>query len=84
MMLKIKLLSLNHQQVLPEHLVYSLVSEIDNFILQIFEEINIDYLKLKSQIEDLLQEKPKIIGENLNIFFSSDLVEIFEKSLKIK
>ena len=63
-----KAISLNHQQVLPEHLVYSLVSEIDNFILQIFEEINIDYLKLKSQIEDLLQEKPKIIGENLNIF----------------
>ena len=51
-----KAISLNHQQVLPEHLAYSLVSEIDNFILQIFEEINIDYLKLKSQIEDLLQE----------------------------
>ena len=35
-------------------------------------------------MKDLLQEKPKIIGENLNIFFSSDLVEIFEKCKKLK
>ena len=79
-----KAVSLNHQQVSPNHLVYSILSENDNFILNIFEEIGLDYLTLKKQVENLLQDKPKVMGENLNIFFSDDLIKVFEKSQKIK
>ena len=33
-------ISLNHQQVCPYHLVYSIISENSNLILQVFEELN--------------------------------------------
>ena len=79
-----KAISLNHQQVSTDHLVFSIIKENNHFITQIFEELDVDYSKLKEQIEVFLKAKPKIMGENINIFFSSDLIEVFEKSQKIK
>ena len=79
-----KAISLNHQQVSTYHLIYSTLSENNNFIIQIFLELDINYLTLKEQIENILHDQPKILGEDLNIFFSNDLLEVFEKSKKIK
>ena len=79
-----KAISLNHQQVATDHLLFSILSENNNFIMQIFLELDLDYLKLKKQIESQLEDKPKIVGENLNIFFSNDLIEVFKKSQEIK
>ena len=79
-----KAISLNHQQVSTYHLIYSTLSENNNFIIQIFLELDINYLTLKEQIENILHNQPKILGEDLNIFFSNDLLEVFEKSKKIK
>jgi len=79
-----KAISLNHQQVSTDHLVFSILKENNHFLTQIFEELDVDYSKLKEQIEFFLKAKPKIMGENINIFFSSDLIEVFEKSQKIK
>ena len=79
-----KAISLNHQQVSTDHLVFSILEENNHFLTQIFEELDVDYSKLKEQIEIFLKAKPKIMGENINIFFSSDLIEVFEKSQKIK
>jgi len=79
-----KAISLNHQQVSTDHLVFSILEENNHFLTQIFEELDVDYSKLKEQIEVFLKAKPKIMGENINIFFSSDLIEVFEKSQKIK
>ena len=79
-----KAISLNHQQVSTDHLVFSILEENNHFLTQIFEELDVDYSKLKEQIEFFLKAKPKIMGKNINIFFSSDLIEVFEKSQKIK
>ena len=79
-----KAISLNHQQVSTYHLIYSTLSENNNFIIQIFLELDINYLTLKEQIENILHDQPKILGKDLNIFFSNDLLEVFEKSKKIK
>ena len=79
-----KAISLNHQQVSTYHLIFSTLSENNNFIIQIFLELDINYLTLKEQIENILHNQPKILGEDLNIFFSNDLLEVFEKSKKIK
>ena len=79
-----KAISLNHQQVSTYHLICSTLSENNNFIIQIFLELEINYLTLKEQIENILHNQPKILGEDLNIFFSNDLLEVFEKSKKIK
>ena len=79
-----KAISLNHQQVSTYHLIYSTLSENNNFIIQIFLELDINYLTLKEQIENILHDQPKILGKDLNIFFSNDLLEVFEKSKEIK
>ena len=79
-----KAISLNHQQISTYHLIYSTLSENNNFIIQIFLELDINYLTLKEQIENILHNQPKILGEDLNIFFSNDLLEVFEKSKEIK
>jgi len=79
-----KAISLNHQQISTYHLIYSTLSENNNFIIQIFLELDINYLTLKEQIENILHDQPKILGKDLNIFFSNDLLEVFEKSKKIK
>ena len=79
-----KAISLNHQQISTYHLIYSTLSENNNFIIQIFLELDINYLTLKEQIENILHNQPKIVGKDLNIFFSNDLLEVFEKSKKIK
>ena len=79
-----KAISLNHQQVSTDHLIFSILEENNHFLTQIFEELDVDYSKLKEQTEVFLKAKPKIMGENINIFFSSDLIEVFEKSQKIK
>ena len=64
-----KAISLNHQQVSTYHLIYSTLSENNNFIIQIFLELDINYLTLKEQIENILHDQPKILGKDLNIFF---------------
>ena len=51
-----KAVSLNHQQVSPNHLVYSILSENNNFILNIFEEIGLDYLIQNLQLLFLLRD----------------------------
>ena len=79
-----KAISLNHQQVSTYHLIFSTLSENNNFIIQIFLELDINYLTLKEQIENILHNQPKILGKDLNIFFSNDLLEVFEKSKEIK
>ena len=79
-----KAISLNHQQVSTYHLIFSTLSENNNFIIQIFLELDINYLTLKEQIENILHDQPKILGKDLNIFFSNDLLKVFEKSKKIK
>ena len=79
-----KAVSLNHQQVATEHIVFSSLSEKNHFIIQVFLELDIDYINLRKQIEIVLQNKPKIMGENLNIFFADDLINVFKKSQKIK
>ena len=77
-------ISLNHQQVCPYHLVYSIISENSNLILQVFEELGLDNQKLQKKVQSSLKDKPKIMGENLNIFFSTELIKIFEQSIKTK
>ena len=46
-----KAISLNHQQVSTDHLVFSILKENNHFLTQIFEELDVDYSKLKEQIE---------------------------------
>ena len=59
----------NHQQVLVEHLAYSIFQIEDNFLQDLFKEIKIDVNKIQIDLKEILEKKIKVLGENINIFF---------------
>ena len=79
-----KAILFNHQQVLVEHLAYSIFQIEDNFLQDLFKEIKIDVNKIQIDLKEILEKKIKVLGENINIFFSEELIKVFENAIKIK
>ena len=79
-----KAILFNHQQVLVEHLAYSIFQTEDNFLQDLFKEIKIDVNKIQIDLKEILEKKIKVLGENINIFFSEELIKTFENAIKIK
>ena len=79
-----KAISLNHQQILPVHLLYSILEGEGDLILEILKDANISIFDLKEKIIKHLQELPSVSGQNLNIFFfRMNLLKLL-KSVKIQ
>ena len=76
-----KTISMNHQQVTVEHFLISFFNMNDNYLDDVFKDLNINIDKLKNDIFKILKTKPSIVGKNLNIYFSEDLVNVFKDSL---
>ena len=76
-----KTIQSNHQQIKPQHLISSYLSNIDDYQEEILKICDINLISLENQLLDFLTNEPKIVGENLNIFFSDELSQIFNKSL---
>ena len=70
----------NHQQVTPEHLVITLFNQNDEYIQNILNDSNVDISKIRKDLEDIIQSFPTILGNNVNIYFSSEMVQAFLKS----
>ncbi|MDC2966118.1 AAA family ATPase [Alphaproteobacteria bacterium] len=70
----------NHQQVTPEHLVLTLFDQNDEYIKNILNDLNVDISKIRKDLEVIIQSFPTILGNNINIYFSSEMVQAFLKS----
>ena len=70
----------NHQQVTPEHLALTLFDQNDEYIKNILNDLNVDISKIRKDLEDIIQSFPTILGNNINIYFSSEMVQAFLKS----
>ena len=70
----------NHQQVTPEHLVLTLFDQNDEYIKNILNDLNVDISIIRKDLEDIIQSFPTILGNNINIYFSSEMVQAFLKS----
>ena len=79
-----KAISLNHQQILPLHLLYSILDDKNDLILELFNELKIDVYDIKENISSNLNILPSVTGKNLNIFFSDELIGILDQSKNIK
>ncbi len=79
-----KAISFNHQQIKIEHFFLSILLKNDSYLESIFSNCNANIVTIKDDLLKNLENDPKVSGENLNIFFSNELIEIFEKSKKIK
>ena len=64
-----KAISLNHQQILPLHLLYSILDDKNDLILELYNELKIDVYDIKENISSNLNILPSVTGKNLNIFF---------------
>ena len=79
-----KAISLNHQQILPLHLLYSILDDKNDLILDLFNELKIDVYDIKENVSSNLNILPSVTGKNLNIFFSDELISILDQSKSIK
>ena len=79
-----KAISLNHQQILPIHLLYSILDDKNDLIFDLFNELKIDIHDIKNKILSNLNILTSVTGKNLNIFFSNELINILEQSKNIK
>ena len=79
-----KAISLGNQQVTPEHLVFSIMNNEDDFFNELIIICNSNKLNIAHEINNELKKIPNVSGSNLNIFFSSDLIGILEKAKEIK
>ena len=70
-------ISKNHQQVLPEHLLKSIINSDNNFVLKILEKSGSKKKLLSDIIDNFLDGITKVIGNDINIFISSDLLNLF-------
>ena len=73
-----KAISLNNQQVLSLHLVQSIITDNDNFINELLKMCDVDSSILLTSLDREINRIPKVLGRNLNIFFSNELIKIFE------
>ena len=79
-----KAISLNHQQILPLHLLYSILNDNNDLIFDLFNELKMDIHDIKNKILSNLNVLTTVTGKNLNIFFSNELINILEQSKNIK
>ena len=79
-----KAVSLNNQQISVEHLVFSIFNDSDSFIEDIIENCQLEKSNLTNLVEREITNIPKVLGRNINVFLSDELVKVLELSKTIK
>ena len=75
-----KAVSLNNQQISVEHLVFSIFNDSDSFIEDIIENCQLEKSNLTDLVEREITNIPKVLGRNINVFLSDELVKVLELS----
>ena len=79
-----KAVSLNNQQIAVEHLVSSIFNDSNSFIEDIIENFQLDKSNLTDLVEKEITKIPKVLGRNINVFLSDELVKVLELSKTTK
>ena len=79
-----KAVSLNNQQISVEHLVFSIFNDSDSFIEDIIENCQLEKSNLTDLVEREITNIPKVLGRNINVFLSDELVKVLELSKTTK
>ncbi|MCM8796367.1 MAG: ATP-dependent chaperone ClpB [Candidatus Omnitrophica bacterium] len=59
-----------HQQVEPEHLLYTLLRQEDSLVAQVFDKVGMPSFSVIKTLEEELKNNPAVSGANLNVYFS--------------
>ena len=79
-----KAVSLNNQQISVEHLVFSIFNDSNSFIEDIIENCQLEKSNLTDLVEREITNIPKVLGRNINVFLSDELVKVLELSKTTK
>ncbi len=75
-----KAVSLNNQQISVEHLIFSIFNDSNSFIEDIIENLQLDKSNLVDLVEKEISNIPKVLGRNINVFLSDELIKVLELS----
>ncbi len=70
----------NHQSVLPEHLLYSLIDEPKGIAEEVFSHLGIDPFDLKNKVKEFLDNQPKVYSSNTQVYASPRLGEVLNQA----
>ena len=73
---------LNHQQLEPEHLLYSLIEQKDGIVRPIFFKLNINPDYILSDLKYELEKLPKVYGESYEVVFGRRTADVLYKAAK--
>ncbi|MCM8795228.1 MAG: ATP-dependent chaperone ClpB [Candidatus Omnitrophica bacterium] len=62
---------LGHQQLEPEHLIYTLLRQEESILALIFDKLSIPTFSIIKQIEEYLKTKPSVSGSSAQVYLSS-------------
>jgi len=72
---------LEHQEVLPEHLLWVFLEQKDNIVNAVIGKIGVDAGPIKKELEDVFRKAPKVSGA-AEVYLSSRLRGIMKEAKK--
>ncbi len=72
---------LEHQEVLPEHLLWVFLEQKDNIVNAVIDKIGVDTGPIRKELEDVFQKAPKVAGA-AEAYLSSSLRNIMKEAQK--
>ena len=77
-------LSEKHQNLTPEHILYTLLDMQDDIIVRILKICDVDVQLLKNKTLSILETIPKVQGETITqVYISPDTAKLLQESIKI-
>jgi ATP-dependent Clp protease ATP-binding subunit ClpB len=73
-----------HQQVEPEHLLYTLIRQPESLIAVILDKLGIPISSITKIIEEDLAKRPAVSGGNAGVYFSARLSRLFNNAAKVR
>src|SRR6056297_435760 len=73
---------LNHQEIFPAHLLYSLVEEDTGIVRPILEKLGLNLENLKNDLKDILESLPEVYSEDNQLYMSQQLSRVLNKAKK--
>ncbi|MCK9604583.1 MAG: ATP-dependent chaperone ClpB [Candidatus Omnitrophica bacterium] len=71
-----------HQQVEPEHLLYTCLKQEDSIIASVLDKLGVSVPSLIKSIEEELRKKPSVSGGNTQVYLSPRMNKLFSNAQK--
>ncbi len=71
---------MGHQEVRPEHLLWSFLSQEENIVAAVFSKLGVNTTRIRETLEQAFERMPKVSGGE--VYFSSSLRQVMTRAQK--